>query len=137
MHFGSWWIQPGIFYRAQGPQIRNGMVVVEFLLSDQPEGGGGFCFIPGSHKPNFVRPDDISSYESDTDIVRNPSGRTGDAFIFTEALTHGALPWRSDHRRRVVIHRYAAKTVQYGPGFHELVLPPWVDELSPAQRAAL
>ena len=46
MHFGSWWIQPGIFYQAKGNQIRNGLVAVEFLLTDQPQDGGGFCFIP-------------------------------------------------------------------------------------------
>lgn len=137
LHFGHWWIHPGVFYEARGPQIRNGLIAVEFLLTDQPEGSGGFVCIPGSHKTNFLRPDEISGYEQDTDVVVNPSGRAGDAFVFTEALTHGAIPWRADHLRRLVIHRYAAKTVQYGPGFHRVVFPEWVKDLTPAQRAAL
>jgi ectoine hydroxylase-related dioxygenase (phytanoyl-CoA dioxygenase family) len=137
LHFGHWWIHPGIFYEARGPQIRNGLIAVEFLLSDQPPGAGGFAFIPGSHKTNFVRPDPISGYQQDTDVVTNPVGRAGDAFVFTEAVTHGAIPWRAGHVRRLVIHRYAAKTVQYGPGFHQVVFPEWVQELTPAQRAAL
>ena len=52
-------------------------------------------------------------------------------------LPHGALPWRNRHVRRIVIHRYAAKTIQYGPGFHEAVMPDWVTELPEDQRAAL
>jgi len=137
MHFGHWWIHPGIFYQTMGAQIRNGLVAVEFLLTDQPEDGGGFCFIPGSHKTNFARPDEISHYLEDTGVVRNPGANAGDAIILTEALTHGALPWKNEHRRRVVIHRYAAKTVQYGPGVHQIVFPPWVDELTESQRAAV
>jgi ectoine hydroxylase-related dioxygenase (phytanoyl-CoA dioxygenase family) len=137
LHFGHWWIHPGVFYEARATQIRNGLIAVEFLLSDQPDGAGGFVFIPGSHKTNFVRPDAISTYERDQEVVANPTARAGDAFVFTEALTHGAIPWRADHVRRLVIHRYAAKTVQYGPGFHKVVFPDWVDQLSPAQRAAL
>ncbi len=46
-------------------------------------------------------------------------------------------PVKNEHRRRVVIHRYAAKTVQYGPGVHQIVFPPWVDELTESQRAAV
>jgi hypothetical protein len=35
------------------------------------------------------------------------------------------------------VYRFAAKTVQYASGFHQVVMPGWADELTPAQRAAL
>jgi hypothetical protein len=47
-------------------------------------------------------------------------------------------PCRSNEfRRRVALFRFAAKTVQYGQGFHQVTLPGWADELTPAQRAVL
>lgn len=113
------------------------MATVEYLPSDQPEGGGGFAAVPGSHKVNFPRPRELTLWHEDRDAVRNPGARAGDAVVFTEALGHGALPWRNGHDRRVALYRYAGKTVQYAGAFHEVVMPAWVDELAPAQRAAL
>lgn len=135
IHFGHHWIHPGVWYRTAGEQLRNGVVVVTFALTDQPAGNGGFCFIPGSHKSVFPRPDGLGTSE-DTEILRNPEVRAGDAIIFTEGVAHGALPWRNQHNRRVAIFRYAAKTVQYGPGIHSVTFPDWVSELTDAQRAA-
>jgi hypothetical protein len=137
LHFGQWWIHPGVWYRVVRDQIRNGVVVVEYVLTEQHRDGGGFAFIPGSHKSNFPRPDGISRYLDHPEIVDNPAAQSGDAIVFTEGVTHGALPWRLDHARRVAIYRYAAKTVQYGPGFHNITWPAWVDELSEPERAAL
>jgi hypothetical protein len=136
LHFGHHWDHPGVWYRTGDGRIRNGLVVVAFALTAQPAGGGGFCFVPGSHKSNFERSQDIEALR-DAGLVRNPSIAAGDALIFTEAVTHGSLPWSNEHARRVVFHRYAAKTNQYGPGLHTAVFPAWVDELTPAQRAAL
>ncbi len=69
--------------------------------------------------------------------MANPGGSAGDVIIFTEALGHGTLPWRNEFSRRVALYRFAAKTVQYGPGFHQVVIPGWADELTSAQRAAI
>jgi len=137
LHFGQPYPQDGVWYQARGGTIRSGLLVAEFLLTDQPAGGGGFCAIAGSHKANFPCPDGIRRWEQDQAAVSNPGARAGDVIVFTEALAHGTLPWRNQFRRRVALYRYAAKTVQYAPGFHQVVMPDWADELTPAQRAAL
>ena len=137
LHFGEPFPQDGIWYQARGGTMRSGLLAVEFLLSDQPPGRGGFCAIAGSHKANFRCPRGISLWEQDQSAVTNPGGRAGDVIIFTEALAHGTLPWRNEFDRRVAVYRFAAKTVQYATGFHEVVMPGWADELTPAQRAAL
>jgi hypothetical protein len=74
---------------------------VEFLLSDQPPGCGGFCAIAGSHKANFPRPQSIFLWEQDQSVVTNPGAHAGDVIIFTEAVAHGTLPWRNEFGRRV------------------------------------
>jgi hypothetical protein len=137
LHFGEPFPQDGIWYQARGGTLRSGLLAVEFLLSDQPAGGGGFCAIAGSHKANFPCPRGISLWEQDQSAVTNPGARAGDVIIFTEALAHGTLPWRNEFGRRVAVYRFAAKTVQYAQGFHQVVMPGWADELTPAQRAAL
>lgn len=138
LHFGNHWEVAGIWYRATAGAIRNALVVAEFVLTPQPEGQGGFCFVPGSHKAAFPRPEEITALDpSVRHAVANPGAEPGDVILFTEAVCHGAMPWTNDWRRRLVIHRYAAKTVQYGPGFHAVRLPDWIDELTPAQRAAI
>lgn len=136
-HGGDPHLVPGQYYDYRNGEMRNGLTVVQFTLSDQTEGDGGFCCIPGSHKSNYVRPASITKWESDQEIVRNPTLRAGDVLIFTEALTHGTLPWTASHDRRAVHYRYAPKCVQVGPGVHSILLPPWADDLTAAQRAVL
>lgn len=136
-HGGDPHFHSGSYYDYRNGEMRNGLVVVQFTLSDQEEGGGGFCCIPGSHKSNYVRPASISKWESDQDIVRNPAVRAGDVLIFTEALTHGTLPWTASHDRRALHYRFSPKCVQFGPGVHTISLPEWADELTDAQRAVL
>jgi hypothetical protein len=135
--YGVGWTQPGRYYAEDSGEIRNGAIVVEFLLSDQIEGQGGFSCIPGSHKSRIVRPESISRFLEDADIVATPPAAAGDLIIFTESVSHGALPWQADHDRRVLLYRYTAATVHFGPSMYEVTFPAWVDELSPAQRAAM
>lgn len=136
-HLGDPHWQGGAYYVYRNGEIRNGLMVFQYALTDQLEGQGGFGCIPGSHKTNFLRPLEIDRMERDTHVIRNPSVRAGDLLIFTEALTHGTLPWTADHERRAALYRYAPKWVQYGPGFHEATYPEWVQELTEAQQAAL
>ena len=42
--------------------------------------------------------------------------RAGDAVIFTEAVTHGTLPWRSERERRSLLYRYTAANLAYATG---------------------
>ena len=56
--------------------------------------------------------------------------------IFTEAVTHGTLPWTADHDRRSVLFRMSPGNLAYAPGYN-----PWPEEmlagLTPEQRAVL
>ena len=138
IHGGYPHFNGGHYYHFHNGLMRNGMLVVEFLLTDQPgQGEGGFCAIPGSHKSNFLRPREISLLEADADIVVNPSAKAGDVILFTEALGHGALPWRTEHDRRVLLYRYSPKTVGFGKGFVKYTFPEWTDKLTEVQRAVL
>ena len=47
------------------------------------------------------------------------------------------LPWCGKGERRCVLYRYSPKTVSYSENHTVTTLPPWVDELTPAQRAVL
>lgn len=137
IHGGYPHFNGGHYYHYQNGMMRNGMLVVEFLLTDQNAGEGGFIAIPGSHKSNFLRPRPISLLEEDAEIVVNPGAKAGDVIIFTEALGHGAMPWRAAHERRVLLYRYSPKTVGFGAGFVKYQFPEWTDKLTEAQRAVL
>lgn len=53
------------------------------------------------------------------DAVRRCGGAAvaGDVLLFTEAATHGTLPWKAQHQRRVVIYRFAPATMAYGRAY--------------------
>jgi hypothetical protein len=46
LHFGEPFPQDGVWYQARGGTLRSGLLAVEFLLTDQPTGRGGFCASP-------------------------------------------------------------------------------------------
>ena len=68
--------------------------------------------IPGSHKCNFPRPESLFNggllgSELPEHTV-NITPEAGDAVIFSELLTHGAMPWKAQDKKRVVLAlRYA------------------------------
>lgn len=125
----------GFFYDYTAGRILSGMVVVEYALTDQGPGDGGFGCIPGTHKSNFLPPQDILDWETDKELVHQPVLRAGDVLIFNEATIHGTFPWTADHQRRLVLYRYSPKYVTVGGGLAEYRLPAWTDELTPLQRA--
>ena len=100
---GSW---PLAYSHNQG-QIRCSLLAVALQLSDTRAGDGGFCILPGSHKSNFAPPPEVLAYEEATEAVVQPVLKKGDVVFFTEAATHGTLPWRSDTERRTVLYRFA------------------------------
>ena len=44
--------------------------------------------------------------------------------IFTEAVTHGAIPWKSEQDRRSILTRYTAGNLAYVPAYP---VPEWAD----------
>ncbi len=86
----------------------NGLVSVSFELFDTHPNAGGFGCIPGSHKTNVTLPGswrDLSKGVHDC-VTRVPA-TAGDAIVFTEALTHGTLPWSVDAPRRTLFYKFS------------------------------
>ena len=126
------------YYTYRNGQIRCGMVVLQYQLTDVEEGDGGLCVIPGSHKSNFSCPQEIRKWEQDHEIVYNIPAKAGDMVIFNEATLHGTLPWqRKDRQRRSLLIQYSPKYLHFAGGYYDVTFPEWADELTEAQRSVL
>ena len=96
------------FFQYHDGRFYNGLVSVSFELHDTHANGGGFACIPGTHKSNLPLPTawrDLS--EGIPDCVTRIPARPGDAIVFTEALTHGTLPWTSDDDRQTIFYKFS------------------------------
>ncbi len=125
------------FYAYHNGRMRCGLIVCEYYLTDVNLGDGGLCVIPGSHKSNYPCPRDIRMWEANQEIVYNIPAKAGDLVIFNEATSHGVLPWKAEHERRLAFYRYTPKYLHYAGGIYETNLPDWVAELTEAQQAVL
>lgn len=108
-------LEQGFFHRVEQGRIRNGEMAIAYLLSDVNPGDGGFCCIPGSHKANFFCSWEMRRMEVGDEFVRQVPAKAGSAILFTEALTHGALPWTAAHQRRIIIMRYGPGIMAFTP----------------------
>jgi hypothetical protein len=52
-------------------------------------------------------------------FVNRVTGPAGTAVIFTEALTHGALPWTGAGERRTVFFKYSPHPVSWAAGYFD------------------
>ena len=95
--------------------MHNGLTVVAFQLTDINPGDGGLCLVPGSHKGNFPCPATLRRGEAYQEFVRQITCRAGDCVIFTEAVTHGTLPWTAAHQRRTALFRFSPGNLAYVP----------------------
>jgi len=134
LHLGGTPYVPACSYHVEGGDIFSALTVVSYALSESaPPGLGGFACIPGSHKSKFPCPAQYANL-SDLSCVACPSVEPGDAIIFTEALTHGTLPWKAEHQRRVLFYKYS-------PMHMAFMHPRWSERLleicSPEQREML
>jgi hypothetical protein len=108
-------LEQGFFHRVEQGRIRNGQMAIAYLLTDVNPGDGGFCCIPGSHKASFFCSWEMRRLEVGAEFVRQVPARAGSAILFTEALTHGALPWSAAHERRVAFMRYGPGIMAFSP----------------------
>lgn len=104
------------YYIFKNGQMHNGLTVVAWQLADVNPGDGGLALIPGSHKGNYACPQTIRKWEEHQDIVRHVTCKAGDVVIFTEAVTHGTIPWTADHDRRSVLFRMSPGNLAYVQG---------------------
>ena len=90
--------------------MSNGLTVVTYFLTPASEGAGGFACVPGSHKSNFTVqeiPEQVRTFEHPAHYVAQPAVEAGDALIFTEAVIHGTMVWRSQTERRPLLCKYS------------------------------
>ena len=124
------------YYIFKDGQMHNGLTVVAWQLADVNPGDGGLALIPGSHKGNYACPQPIRKWEAHRDVVKQVTCKAGDVVIFTEAVTHGTIPWSADHDRRSVLFRMSPGNLAYAKGYN-----PWpesmLEGLTPQQRAVL
>ena len=123
------------FYR-EG-KIFTGLCVIEYLLADEGPGDGGVSVVAGSHKANLNCPDKMRKWEQYHEFVTEINAKAGDAVIFSEACTHGTLPWTAEHQRRAILYKYNAAHMAWGGGGLGGSPPAYWDELTAPQQAAL
>ena len=106
---------PELQYKCVNEHMWTSLLAASVQLVDHNPGDGGFCCIPGSHKANFFCSWEMRRLEVGEEHVRHIPAKAGSAILFTEALTHGALPWNGEHERRLVILRYGPGIMAFSP----------------------
>ncbi|MDD9986694.1 MAG: phytanoyl-CoA dioxygenase family protein [Spirochaetaceae bacterium] len=86
-------------------------VKIGYALTDVGPDNGPFVVMPGSHKSNFATPGHLRLPDAADPLVEPITVQAGDAVLFSEDLTHGALVNRSDRVRRTIF-------ISYAPAFH-------------------
>jgi hypothetical protein len=107
LHGGATPYDPAQYYHFRNERMYNGLTVFSWQLTDSGGELGGFCGIPGSHKSNVRLPDDFRHFRKIGPWLQCPEAPAGSLVIFTEALTHGTMPWRADHERRSLLYKYS------------------------------
>lgn len=114
LHGGGTPYDPAQYYIYRNEKMYNGLTVVSWALTDMLPGQGGFCCIPGSHKSNITCPENFRSVVDDPPCLAGVHQKAGDVLIFTEALTHGTLPWHAEHQRRSILFKYIPGHASWG-----------------------
>ncbi len=120
LHGGSTPFDPSQYYHYQNGQMRNGLSVVAYNLRDVNEGDGGFGCVPGSHKSNFAFPDEWKELDHFQPFMRAVTGPAGTAVIFTEALTHGTLPWKGKGERRTLFYKFSPNPLSWSAKYYDV-----------------
>jgi ectoine hydroxylase-related dioxygenase (phytanoyl-CoA dioxygenase family) len=145
LHGGGTPYDPAQYYHYRNERMYNGLTVASFALTDCEAGKGGFCCIPGSHKSNLTLPPAFRSLEKQGLWLVQPPLKAGDVLLFTEALTHGTLPWTALHERRSLLYkfspghqswsrRYRTADETMDETLHRLLEPPYVAQREPVVK---
>ena len=136
LHGGAVPFDPSQYYLVAQGQIHSGLVVVAYNLRDVGPADGGFAAVPGSHKANYPFPTEWTELETDRPRpwLRRVTGPAGTAIIFTEALSHGTLPWTGAGERRTLFLKYSPHASAWSANYYDAAR--WPD-LTERQRAIL
>ena len=134
LHGGATPYDPCQYYTYRNGRMYNGLCAVAYNLTDVNLGEGGFGCIPGSHKSNLPFPDQWRDLEHPHTCVQMLTGKAGTAILFTEALTHGTLPWKGQQERRTLFYKYSPHPSAWSRYYYN---PDDYPELTEAQRRIL
>lgn len=134
---GNGGFNPMLQYRCVNGDMWNSLLAVSVQLSDHPANAGGFCVVRGSHKINYPVPEAFAHGTLAPEHLYQPATAAGDVILFSEATVHGAMPWKADHERRIVLYRFAAAGCAYGRSYSPQWPAEMLDGLTPLQRAVL
>ena len=137
LHGGGDRVNHSEYYYFKNNRMHNGLVVVSVPLNDSNPGDGGFCCIPGSHKANYNYFDHFDATEYRPPVTHIPI-KAGSVLIFTEALTHGTMPWRSETERRTLFYKYcpaAGSWARWDPEFFNRIRASLPQDWPPHKRA--
>lgn len=119
MLHGGWNSVSG-FFRYDNGVFYNGLTTVSLELYDTAPNNGGFACIPGSHKGNVSLPDGWADLSQGVEAcVSRVAAKPGDAIIFTEALTHGTLPWTTDKQRTTIFYKFSPHNLSWSADFFD------------------
>ena len=108
------------FFRYHDGRFFNGLVVVAYELFDTHPNNGGFCCIPGTHKSNLPCPKHWRDLSKGVhECIEHVPASAGDAIIFTEALTHGTLPWTVDAPRQTLFYKFSPHGTTWSADFFD------------------
>ena len=119
LHGGGTANRSSMYYRFEDGEMSNGLSVVAYNLADVGPMDGGFGCVPGSHKSNYAFPDDWREMEELNPIVQRVTGPAGTAVVFTEALTHGTLPWTASHERRTLFLKFSPHAISWSASYYD------------------
>jgi hypothetical protein len=108
LHGGGTPFDPAQYYLVEQGRIRTGLVSAQWALVDHPPEAGGFVCVPGSHRAGFPLPATF-----DRELAVPVPLEAGDVLVFSEALTHGTLPWRGRQERRTLLYKYSPGNSAY------------------------
>jgi hypothetical protein len=134
LHGGGTPYDPCMFFHQHNGRMYNGLTVVAYNLKDVNPGDGGFGCVPGSHKSNYPFPEEWRDLKTMHPFMKAVTGPAGTAVLFTEALTHGTLPWTGKNERRTLFFKYSPPAISWHAQFYDASL---YDGLTDRQRAIL
>ena len=134
LHGGATPYRSSEYFHFSNEKMHNGLSVVAYNLKGVEPMDGGFGCVPGSHKSNYAFPEDWKEMEELEPIVKRVTGPAGTAVIFTEALTHGTLPWAGSDERRTIFFKYSPGPISWSAKYYD---PDNYSNLSEAQKVIL
>jgi hypothetical protein len=120
LHGGATPFDASQYYRFSEGRSWSGLTVVAYYLKDVNPGDGGLACVPGSHKANYPLPESFTGLDGELPPHVVPvSAPAGSAVIFTEAQTHGTLPWRGADERRTLFFKYSPHAVSWAWRYYD------------------